>query len=129
MTDLDFVYRGIVAIAYWGARPEMAGSLSDKFVAQIDELAAIDKTFELWTCGARRPKNFETVRSRFVDEVEDSIVKDDFGEPDPIFGYSVGAVTRKKKLSFHAQRTRRRHLSIQVSAEPSISRHNSRNYA
>ena len=100
MTDIVFGARrtDYDVQATWGSRAETAGALADRFVRQIDALTAIDPLFDLWTCGAKKPTKFETVRDHYVDEVKARIAKDDWGVPDPTYGYYIGARTRGRPL-------------------------------
>ncbi|MGH6853443.1 MAG: Imm52 family immunity protein [Methylocella sp.] len=82
------------AKAYWERRAETPEALAARFVRTIDSLQAIDPVFALWTCGSKRPKKFETMRDRYAEEVAEGLTKDDWGEPEPIYGYWFGALTR-----------------------------------
>ncbi|MGH6868333.1 MAG: Imm52 family immunity protein [Methylocella sp.] len=82
--------------AYWERRAETPEALAARFVRTIDSLQEIDPVFALWTCGSERPKKFETVRDRYAEEVAEGLTKDDWGEPDPIYGYWFGALTREQ---------------------------------
>ena len=80
--------------AYWERRAETTDALAARFVRTIDSLQEIDPVFALWTCGSKRPTKFETMRDRYAEEVAAGLTKDDWGEPEPIWGYWFGALTR-----------------------------------
>ena len=86
--------QGYYIRAYWERRAETPDALAARFVRLIDRLREIDFVFALWTGGSRRSKKFETVRDHYAEEVAKCVVKDDWGVPDPIWGYSFGALTR-----------------------------------
>ncbi|MGH6813215.1 MAG: Imm52 family immunity protein [Methylocella sp.] len=86
--------RGFTICAYWERRAETPDALAARFVRTIDSLQAIDPVFALWTCGSKRPKKFEAMRDRYAEEIAAGLTKDDWGEPEPISGYSFGALTR-----------------------------------
>ncbi|MGH6823210.1 MAG: Imm52 family immunity protein, partial [Methylocella sp.] len=92
-------------------RAETPEALAARFVRTIDSLQEIDPVFALWTCGSKRPKKFETMRDRYAEEVAEGLTKDDWGEPEPIWGYWFGALTRGQprdrsfSLSVHAGST------------------------
>lgn len=94
--------------AYWERRAETPDPLAARFVRMIDRLREIDPIFALWTGGSRRSKKFETVRDHYAEEVAKCVVKDDWGVPEPIWGYSFGALTRG--------RARERSFSVLVHA-------------
>lgn len=85
--------------AYWERRAETPDVLAARFVRTIVRLQEIDPVFALWTCVSRHPKKFETVRDRYAQEVAAGVIKDDWGEPEPIQGYRFGAVTRQQQRS------------------------------
>lgn len=108
----DFVYgHGVKIHAYWERRAETPEALAARFVRTIDQLQQIDPAFAFWTCGSKRPKKFEAMRDRYAEEVSDGLTKDDWGKPDPMWGYWFGAVTREQapnrsfSLSVHAGST------------------------
>jgi Immunity protein 52 len=82
--------------AYWERRVETPDALAARFVRMIDGLADIDPVLSLWTCASSRPKKFEIVSDHYSEEVAKCIVKDDWGEPLPIYGYRFSAVTREQ---------------------------------
>ena len=93
----DFVYgHGFKIHAYWERRAETPGVLGARFVRLIDRLREIDPALALWACGSRRSKKFETVRDRYAHVVAEGLIKSDWGEPLPIYGYSFGALTREQ---------------------------------
>ncbi|MGO9774249.1 MAG: Imm52 family immunity protein [Roseiarcus sp.] len=89
--------------AYWEQRAETPDEITARFLRMIDALKAIHPAFSLWTCGVKRPEKFEEVRSRFAQEIAAKIVRDDWREPVPAYGYSFGARTRDtpKDRSFY----------------------------
>ena len=80
--------------ASWGARPETPEALAARFLKNIDLLSAIDPLLALWLSGVNSPKKLETIRDRYAEIVAAEISRDDFGEPEPIYGYWPGAITR-----------------------------------
>jgi Immunity protein 52 len=81
--------------ASWEARAETPNELASRFLRMIDSLKEINPAvFSLWTCGARRPQKFETVRDRYAEEIAAGVMRDDWGEPTPVYGYWFGAFTR-----------------------------------
>jgi hypothetical protein len=91
---VEYVSPRYIMDATWQARPETPEELADRFVRQIDLLKEIDPLFDLWTCGARRPRRYETICDRYAEEVAAGLSKDDWGEPVLVEGYSFGAITR-----------------------------------
>lgn len=85
---------GCYILACWGSREETPDALADSFVKLIDRFREIDPVFELWTSGTKGPKPFETLRDNFGKVVKAKITRDDFGKPEPIRGYWLGAYTR-----------------------------------
>ncbi|MEW6436923.1 MAG: Imm52 family immunity protein [Pseudomonadota bacterium] len=77
-----------------GARPETPEALAARFLKNIDLLSAIDPLLALWLSGVNSPKKLETIRDRYAQIVAAEISRDDFGEPEPIYGYWPGAITR-----------------------------------
>ena len=90
MTDRN----GYYIQASWEARAEAPDELAARFLHLIDSLKQIDPVFSLWTCGAKRPKKFETVRDHYAQEIAAGVTTDDWGEPEPFDGYWFGAITR-----------------------------------
>lgn len=80
--------------ASWEARAETPEALAARFLRMIDAFERIDPVFNLWTCGVKRPKKFETVRDRYAEEVAEGVSRDDWEEPTPVYGYWLGAFTR-----------------------------------
>jgi hypothetical protein len=87
----------------WEQRAEAPDEIATRFLRMIDALKAIHPAFGLWTCGVKRPEKFEEVRGRFAQEIAAKIVRDDWREPTPAYGYSFGAHTRDtpKDRSFY----------------------------
>jgi hypothetical protein len=88
--------RGFNVRALWERQAETPEALADRFVRTIEQLQKVDPVFALWTCVSKRPKNFETVRDHYAREVAAGVIKDDWGEPEPIQGYRFGAFTREQ---------------------------------
>ncbi len=82
--------------AHWERRAETPEALAARFVQMIDHVQRIDPVFALWTCVSKHPKKFETVRNHYAQEVAAGVIKNDWGEPEPIQGYRFGAVTREQ---------------------------------
>lgn len=80
--------------AAWGSRLETPDEIAARFLRFIDELTKIDSLFALWTSGAKGPRKLETIRDRFAEHVAMNIARDDYNEPEPESGYSIGAYTR-----------------------------------
>jgi hypothetical protein len=94
---IDFVYgRGFKICAYWEQRAETPEALAARFARTIDSLQSIDPALALWTCVTKQGKKFETVRDHYAQEVANGVIKDDWGNPEPIWGYRFGAVTREQ---------------------------------
>ena len=91
---MEFVFGHYYFIrASWGARPETPEALAARFLKNIDLLSAIDPRLALWLSGVNGPKKLEAIRDRYAQIVAARISKDDWGEPEPIYGYSFGAIT------------------------------------
>src|SRR5450755_646979 len=91
----DFVYgHGFNVRVYWERRAETPEALATRFVRTIDRLQEIDPVFALWTCGSKRPRKFESMRNRYMEEVAEGLAKDDWGNLVPMNGYRFGALTR-----------------------------------
>jgi len=80
----------------WEAREETPDEIATRFLHHIDLLRDIDPVFSLWISGAKGPKKLEAIRHRFAEEVAADISRDDFGKPEPIYGYWPGAYTREQ---------------------------------
>lgn len=92
---MDLVFgRDYFLRASWGARPETPEALAGRFLKNIDLLSAIDPLLALWLSGVNSPKKLETIRDRYAEIVAAEISTDDWGEPEPIYGYWPGAITR-----------------------------------
>ena len=63
--------------ASWEGRAETPDELAVRFLRLIDSLKQIDPVFSLWTCGAKRPKKFETMRDRYAEEIAADVTTDD----------------------------------------------------
>jgi hypothetical protein len=87
-------HKGYYIQSSWEARAETPDDLAARFLRLIDSLKQIDPVFNLWTCGAKRPKKFETVRDRYAEEIAAGVTRDDWGEAMPFEGYWFGAITR-----------------------------------
>jgi Immunity protein 52 len=87
---------GLNVRAYWERRAETPEALAARFVRTIDSLQSIDPALALWTCVTKQGKKFETVRDHYAQEVANGVIKDDWGKPEPIWGYRFGAVTREQ---------------------------------
>ncbi len=94
MTSMIFG-RGYFIQAHWGARPELPAAIAARFLRTIDLLRAIDPLFANWMTGVNRPVDFDKVRDRFKDIVSGNVTKDDYGEPEPVYGYGPFAYTNK----------------------------------
>lgn len=79
---------------HWEARAETPEELAARFVRMIDAFEQIDPIFHRWACSYRRPRNFETLRDLFAEEVAANMQKDGSGNLLPQFGYRFGAFTR-----------------------------------
>jgi hypothetical protein len=80
--------------AYWERRAETPEELARRFVQTVDALREIDPVFDLWNCGKKKPLKFENERDHFGKIVAASIVKDDWGKPTPINGFTFSGLTR-----------------------------------
>ena len=80
--------------ARWEARAQTPDELAVRFLRMIDSLAKINPIFGLWACNYRRPRNFETLRDRFAEEIVAKVARDGSGNRYPQFGYHFGAYTR-----------------------------------
>lgn len=79
--------------------------LGQRFLRTLDELAQINRHFQSWGItdleGPPRETGFfrlEDVRSTFSEIVERGVSKDDFGDPDPRFGYTISAFNHFETL-------------------------------
>jgi hypothetical protein len=86
--------KGYFMTGFWGARIETPNQIAPRFLRHIDLLREIDPLFALWISGSKGPRKLETIRDRFVKEIEAGISRDDYGDPDPVDGYWFGAYTR-----------------------------------
>ena len=85
--NMEFVFGHYYFIrASWGARPETPEALAARFLKNIDLLSAIDPLLALWLSGVNGPKKLEAIRDRYAQIVAARISKDDWGEPEPIYG-------------------------------------------
>ncbi len=89
MADISFFIN-----ASWEERAETPDELAVRFLGMVDALKKVDPAFDLWTCGARGPRKFETVRDRYASEIAAGVTRDDWGEAMPFDGYWFGAMTR-----------------------------------
>jgi hypothetical protein len=78
----------------WERRAETTDSLASRFLRTIDSFRRIDPVFDLWECGRKRTKKLESNRNCFAEEIAEGISRDDWGEPDPVYGYRFSAWTR-----------------------------------
>jgi hypothetical protein len=97
--------RGFYIQAHWGARPETPAAIAARFLRTIDLFRPIDPLFAKWMTGVNKPVDFDTVRDRFEDIVSGNVTQDDYGEPEPIYGYGPFASSSKQPdpltYSFH----------------------------
>ena len=80
--------------AVWEARPESPEVIAARCLRTFDVLTEIDPIFALWTCGVTRPIDLEAVRDRYSKIVEARVWRDDWGKPQPDWGYWCGGYTR-----------------------------------
>ncbi|ARN82029.1 Imm52 family immunity protein [Methylocystis bryophila] len=85
---------GFYIRAVWEARPETPEAIAARCLRTFDTLTAFDPLFALWTCGRTGPIDLETVRDRYAEIVETGVSRDDWGEPEPGWGYCCGGYTR-----------------------------------
>jgi hypothetical protein len=107
--------------AHWGARPETPAAIAARFLRTIDLLRPIDPLFAKWVTGVNKPVDFDTVRDRFEDIVSGNVTHDDYGEPEPIYGYGPFASSNKRSgpLTY----------SLHVNAGANLPERESQNYA
>jgi hypothetical protein len=79
------------------SNPESPASLGAKFARTLDALSSIDLTifpnWEVMDFLARNSLPLAAARPRIAAIVDNNISRDDFGQPEPYRGYSVGAYT------------------------------------
>jgi hypothetical protein len=79
------------------ARPESPTTLGAKFLSVIDALSSIDPVvfskWEIMDFGLTATFPLATARPRITAIIESNISRDDFREPDPVYGYTAGAFT------------------------------------
>jgi hypothetical protein len=84
--------------------------LATKFSRLIDRLADINPVFSdwIWLGDNKQPILFASIRTHLAEKIAAAIVRGDYGEPEPIDGYSFGALNslnetpRLLSLSVHA---------------------------
>jgi hypothetical protein len=79
--------------------PENPASIGAKFVDTLDALTRIDPTiftnWEVMDLPAIASLPLAAARSRIADMVKNNVSRDDFREPDPVYGYSAVAFSDK----------------------------------
>jgi Immunity protein 52 len=83
---------------FWGPRPETPEALAVKFDQIIDRLAVIDPVFGNWIWSGRQPNPiaFATIRPDLAKRIAAAVTRDDYGGPDPDFGYLFGTLNSLK---------------------------------
>lgn len=96
-------------ISVWGTREEPPVEIGRKFLDTLDGLERIDPLFCDWGTNDPFPPDWETrepddeifisrplnpLRKDFTPFVEQNVSRDDWGEPEPQFGYDLFAFTR-----------------------------------
>ena len=87
MTEMD--YRFFIRSGWWG-RVDPTAAIGGKFLKTLDALASIDPTFADWKISDVRNSSslpLAAARPRIVSVIEDNVVRDDFDEPSPVYGY------------------------------------------
>jgi hypothetical protein len=98
--------------AHWGARLQMPAAIARDFLRTVDLLHGIDPLFSSWTVSldnepvdpetvedhieeyvAAHSSKLEFVRGRFEDIVAAHASRDDYGDPEPVWGYGPFAYT------------------------------------
>jgi hypothetical protein len=76
----------------WQGRPESPASVGTKFIDTLDALSRIDPVFSNWTVTDFRRKAslaLDEARLHIDAIVGENVIRGDFGEPEPIYGYHV----------------------------------------
>lgn len=109
MNDLSFRY---AICSDLPGRTERAASLGAKFIDTLDALSRIDPSiFTSWQVmdlSARASVPLVTARSRIGAIIEGNVTRDDFGEPEPYYGFGA--------IAFTGDVTKSRHISLQIKA-------------
>jgi hypothetical protein len=89
-------YAGFEIMAYWGPRRETAAQCGARYWRMLEALSAIGLEFRGWEFAGRTQfwPMPESPGNELIKLIEDCISRDDYGEPEPIYGYSFGAATR-----------------------------------
>ena len=87
---------GYLIQAYWGPRRETAAQCAARYWRMLKTLSAIGPEFSGWEFAGRTQfwPMPEGPGDELIKLIEDCISRDDYDEPDPIYGYSFGAATR-----------------------------------
>jgi hypothetical protein len=78
----------------WEKRAETTNTLAARFLRMMDSFGRIDPVFSLWECGRRRTEKLENIRDRYAELIAEGVSRDDWNQPEPIYGYRFGAWTR-----------------------------------
>lgn len=85
-----------IVAAAWGGREEPAAQLADQLSATLDALARISPVFTgPWTFEDDPDAPVPTSAEHWRSAVENAVVRDDRGEPEPSSGYSLSLVARR----------------------------------
>ena len=91
-------YWGYEIRAYWGPRRETAAQCGARYWRMLELLAAIDPAFGGWKFAGRTrfwPMP-EAPGDKLTGLIADCVSRDDYDEPEPIYGYWFGAGTRTR---------------------------------
>lgn len=74
----------------WCGRVDPTAAIGGKFLETLDALASVDPIFADWKISDVRNMSslpLAAVRPRIVSVIENNVVRDDFDEPSPVYGY------------------------------------------
>jgi hypothetical protein len=90
-SDFDYGIRST-----WQGYFESPASIGEKFIHTLDALSRLDPIFANWQVMDRHRKSFVSraeAQARIAAITEGNVTRDDFGEPDPVYGYHATATT------------------------------------
>jgi hypothetical protein len=85
-----------IVTAAWGGREESAAQLADRLSATVDALAKVSPVFAgPWTFEGDSDATIPTSSDQWHSAIENAVVRDDRGEPEPSSGYSLSLGARR----------------------------------
>jgi len=77
----------------WERRAETPEEIAARFLRMINSLRRIDPIFHSWESGGPPAKRLDTIRDHYASEVAEGISRNDWGVPQPLYGYLFSAWT------------------------------------